>query len=60
MARFRCRACCAEGDVEYRPGQRSCPLCGSGDVQLALAIAELPDDDPLLDAMRRLADGEEE
>ena len=31
------------------------PNCGSVDVQLALGIEELPDDNPLIEAMTRLA-----
>lgn len=60
MARFRCRACGKEGEFEYRPGEHKCPVCGSNDVQFALSIAELPDDDPLIEAMRRLAEIEDE
>lgn len=56
MARFRCRACGRDGELEYRPGARTCPHCGADDVQVALSIAEIPDDDPLIEAMRRLAD----
>ncbi|MBB1090462.1 hypothetical protein HUU61_04095 [Rhodopseudomonas palustris] len=51
MARFRCRACGGEGEFVYRPGRHACPDCGSGDVQLAIGIEELPDDDPLIAAM---------
>ena len=56
MARFRCRACLGEGELEYRPGSQTCPLCGAGDVQVALSVVEIPDDDPLIEAMRRLAE----
>ena len=59
MARFRCRACGGDGEFEYRVGEHKCPGCGSSDVQFALSIAELQDDDPLIEAMRRLAQGEE-
>ena len=49
MARFRCRACGEEGTFVY-DGRHDCPNCGSLDVQLAIAIEELPDDDPLIEA----------
>ena len=55
MARFRCRACRAEGTFEYKGGH-SCPNCGSRDVQLAIAIEELSDDDPLIVALTKVAD----
>ncbi len=54
MAKFRCRACCEEGTFVY-DGRLECPNCGSADVQFALSIEELPDDDPLIEAMERLA-----
>lgn len=54
MARFRCRACCEEGTFVY-DGRLDCPNCGSAEVQFALSIEELPDDDPLIAAMKRLA-----
>jgi hypothetical protein len=59
MARFRCRACGQEGTFEYQAGRHACPCCGSPDVH-AIGIEELPDDDPLIQAMERLAqqDGE--
>ena len=55
MARFRCRACGDEGTFEY-DGRHTCPNCGSDDVQLALAIDELADDDPLIVALKKVAD----
>jgi uncharacterized Zn finger protein (UPF0148 family) len=55
MARFRCRACGQEGTFEY-DGRHACPRCGSRDVQFALSIGELPDDDPLVVAMKNLAE----
>jgi uncharacterized Zn finger protein (UPF0148 family) len=55
MARFRCRACGQEGTFEYE-GRHVCPLCGSRDVQFALSIDELPDDDPLVAAIMKLAE----
>jgi rubredoxin len=60
MARFRCRACGGEGEFEYRPGEHKCPRCGAHDVQFALSIAEIPDDDPLVEALRKLAREDEE
>ena len=60
MARFRCRACGGEGEFEYRPGEHKCPRCGARDVQIALSVAEIPDDDPLIEAMRKLAREDEE
>ena len=48
MARFRCRACGKEGTFVYETGRHACPLCGSLDVQFAVGIEELPDDDPLI------------
>jgi Zn finger protein HypA/HybF involved in hydrogenase expression len=56
MARFRCRACGEEGEFEYRPGEHACPRCGDHNVQIALSIAELPDDDPIIEQIERLAD----
>lgn len=55
MARFRCRACGQEGTFEY-DGRRACPRCGAPEVQFALHIEELPDDDPLIEALQRLAE----
>jgi hypothetical protein len=62
MAKFRCRTCGKEGIFVY-DGRRECPNCGSADVQFAVSIEELPDDDPLIKAMKRLAkedDGQKE
>lgn len=61
MARFRCRACGQEGTFFY-DGRRDCPNCGSVDVQLAICIEELADDDAFVEAMKRLAaeDGSED
>lgn len=59
MARFRCRACGEEGTSVY-DGRRDCPNCGSHDVQWAVSIEELADDDPIIEAMTRLADDNEE
>lgn len=56
MARFRCRDCGAEGEFDYRPGPRECPRCGAPDVQVAISILELPDDDPLWDRLLGLSD----
>jgi rubredoxin len=55
MARFRCSACGKEGEIEYRPGKRRCPLCGADNVQVAVSIMELPNDDPLWKQLRGLA-----
>jgi hypothetical protein len=62
MAKFRCRACCAEGTFVYDPERCTCPICDSIDVQFAVGIEELPDDDPLIEAMKRRAeeDGKDE
>lgn len=49
MAHFRCRACGAEGEFEYR-GPPACPTCGSPHVQVAIAVEELLPDDPLFGA----------
>ena len=55
MARFCCRACNTEGTFSYS-GQHECPECGSRDVQIALSIDELADDDPLIVALTKMAD----
>jgi hypothetical protein len=55
MARFRCRACSSEGTFEYKGGH-ACPNCVWRDVQLAVAIEELADDDPLIVALTKVAD----
>lgn len=55
MARFRCRSCGQDGTFEY-DGRHACPKCGSRNVQLAMRAEELTDDDPLVEAMKRLAD----
>jgi uncharacterized Zn finger protein (UPF0148 family) len=55
MAKFRCRACCEEGTFVY-DGRLECPNCGSAEVQFALSIEELPDDDPLIEAMKSRAE----
>jgi Zn finger protein HypA/HybF involved in hydrogenase expression len=55
MARFRCRACGREGSFDYT-GRHACPNCGSDNVQFALSIEELSDDDPLIVALTKLAD----
>ena len=60
MAKFRCRACCAEGTFVYDPERYTCPICDSINVQFVIGIEELPDDDRLIEAMKRRAeqDGE--
>jgi hypothetical protein len=55
MARYRCRECGKEGTFVY-DGRHECPNCGSVNVQFALGIEELPDDDPLIETMKRLAE----
>ncbi|SIO54460.1 hypothetical protein SAMN05443247_07807 [Bradyrhizobium erythrophlei] len=55
MARFRCRACGKEDSFVY-DGRHTCPNCGSAAVQFALGVEEIPDDHPLIEAMRRLAE----
>lgn len=57
MARFRCRACSSEGTMTY-DGTHACPRCGSREVQIALSVDDLPDDDPVIAMMRRLASGD--
>ncbi|WP_041357805.1 hypothetical protein [Nitrobacter hamburgensis] len=57
MARFRCRACAEEGSFVY-DGRHACPRCGSVDVQFALSVEELADDDPLIAAMTALAESD--
>jgi Zn finger protein HypA/HybF involved in hydrogenase expression len=57
MARFRCRACGQEDTFVYSGGH-ACPRCGSADVQFAIGVEELPDDDPLVAAMTALAENE--
>lgn len=59
MAKFRCRACARKAPSSYDPERYTCPICNSIDVQFAIGIEELDDDDPLIEAMRRRAeDGE--
>jgi hypothetical protein len=55
MARYRCRNCGEEGQFTYE-GIHACPICGSNDVQFALAFDELADDDPLMVALKKLAE----
>ena len=55
MARYRCRACGQEGTFFY-DGRHACPNSGSVNVQFAIGIEELADDDPLIEAMKRLAE----
>jgi hypothetical protein len=52
MARFHCHGCQSEGTFEYA-GVQACPRCGSTNVDLALSILELPDDDSLIRALRK-------
>ncbi|MET4605370.1 hypothetical protein ABIB90_004865 [Bradyrhizobium sp. JR4.1] len=44
MAKFRCGACGRKGECEYDGDRHGCPLCGSADLVLALAIEEVPDE----------------
>lgn len=53
MAIFRCRTC---GTFVYDPDRFTCPLCNSIDVQFEVRIEELPDDDPLRNAAKRLTE----
>lgn len=57
MARFRCRDCGQEGTFEF-DGRHACPCCGSQAVQFALGVEEIPDDHPLIEGLRRLAEQE--
>jgi hypothetical protein len=53
MAKFRCRAC---GTFVYDLERFTCPICDSIDVQFEINIEELPDDDPLRNAAKRLTE----
>ncbi|MDB5555350.1 MAG: hypothetical protein JWL86_5334 [Rhizobium sp.] len=59
MARFRCRACGDDGTFVY-DGRHLCPSCGSPDVQFAIGVEEIGEDDPFVLAMNEIAnqDGE--
>jgi Zn finger protein HypA/HybF involved in hydrogenase expression len=57
MARFRCHDCNNEGTFSYS-GKHECPNCGSRNVQFALSITELADDDPLIIALTELAEND--
>ncbi len=57
MARFCCRDCASEGTFIYS-GKHECPKCGSDNVQFALSIEELSDDDPLIVALTKLANAD--
>jgi hypothetical protein len=50
MAQFRCPECASERTFIYS-GKHQCPECGSDNVQFALSIEELRDDDPLIVAL---------
>jgi hypothetical protein len=56
MAKFRCRTCGKEGTFVYDPQRFTCPICDSIDVQFEVGIEELPDDDPLRNAAKRLTE----
>lgn len=47
----------SDGTWTYDPECFTCPLCDSIDVQFAVGVDELPDDDPLMRALTRMADG---
>ncbi|MBB5053937.1 hypothetical protein HNQ36_003937 [Afipia massiliensis] len=55
MSRFRYHGRGRGGTFVYN-GRHACPNCGSPDVQFALGIEELSDDDPLIDALKRLTE----
>ena len=55
MASYRCRGCGQDGTFVY-DGRDACPNCGSVNVQFAIGIEELADDDPLIEEMKRLAE----
>jgi rRNA maturation endonuclease Nob1 len=59
MARFRCHACGSEGTFAYF-GKHECPNCGSANVQFALSIEEMADDDPLIVALTNMAESDTE
>jgi hypothetical protein len=52
MAKFRSRTCGKEGTFVYDPERHMCPICDSIDVQFAIVIEELDDDDPLIEAIK--------
>ena len=60
MAKFRCRTCGKEGSFVYDPERYTCPICDSIDVQFAIGIEELPDDHPLIEAMKQRAEDDGE
>lgn len=51
MAVFRCRTCGKEGTWVYDPQRFTCPLCDSIDVQFIISRDEVPEGDPLLNAL---------
>ncbi|MHC2275343.1 rubredoxin [Bradyrhizobium diazoefficiens] len=57
MATFRCRTCHQEGEFVYDAEHHACPRCGSSEVQVAIAVDEMPD--ALVDAVLELARGAE-
>jgi hypothetical protein len=59
MARFCCHACGSEGTFAYF-GNHECPNCGSANVQFALSIEEMADDDPLIVALTNMAESDTE
>jgi hypothetical protein len=56
IAHIRCRDCGIEGSFTFT-GQRECPRCGSRDIRFALRIDQLADDDPVILAVAKLAEG---
>jgi hypothetical protein len=59
MARFRCRACGSECTFAYS-GKHECLKCGSDNVQFALSVEDLDDDDPLIVALAKMVENDTE
>jgi uncharacterized Zn finger protein (UPF0148 family) len=57
MADLRCRDCGFDGEIEYT-GSRDCPNCGSTNCQIAISVAEMPDDmmERILASMQKYID----
>jgi hypothetical protein len=56
IAHIRCRDCGVEGSFTFT-GWYECPRFGSRDIRYALRIEELADDDPVIAAIAKLAEG---